>query len=107
MKWTILFYKGVGETILHDWPIGIRTKFIWTTTLLEIHGPEHLGMPYIKALGKGLFEIRAQGKEGIGRAFFCILNDKQIFVLSTFIKKTQKAPTREINLAMKRLKELK
>ena len=74
---------------------------------LEAYGPQEVGMPYVKALGKGLFEIRAQGKEGIGRAFFCLLGTRQIVILSAFIKKTQKTPTKELNLAIKRFKELK
>jgi phage-related protein len=107
MKWAITFYKGVGEKILQDWPIGIRAKFAWLTRLLQTHGPNDIGMPHIKALGQGLFEIRVHGKEGIGRAFFCLFNDRQIFVLHAFIKKTQKIPTKELDLALKRLKELK
>lgn len=106
MKWTIEFYRGVGEDIQH-WPTGIKAKFTWIIIMIEKHGPEEIGMPHIKPLGKGLFEIRARGKEGIGRASFCILSSKQILILTAFIKKTQKTPKNEMDLAIKRLKELK
>jgi phage-related protein len=53
-----------------------------------------------------LFEIRAIGKEGIGRAFFCTMREKRIIVLHAFTKKTARTPEREIRIAHKRLKEL-
>ena len=70
------------------------------------NGP-NLGMPYTEAIGDGLFEIRARGKEGIGRAFFCTLIDQRIVVLHAFIKKSQKTPKKELDLARKRMKEVK
>jgi phage-related protein len=107
MSWSIIFYKNVAEEIEHAWPSSIQKKFVWTMRLITAHGPEEVGMPYVKALGKGLFELRIQGQEGIGRVLFCLLDSKRVFILNAFIKKTQKIPTREIELANKRLKELK
>jgi len=58
------------------------------------------------SLGQGLFEIRARGKEGIGRAFFCTLVERKILVLHAYIKKSQKIPVRELEVARKRLAEV-
>jgi phage-related protein len=55
----------------------------------------------------GLFEIRAKGKEGIGRSLFCTIKDREIIILHSFIKKSQKTPKKEIDLARKRMKEVK
>jgi len=66
-----------------------------------------LGEPYTKALGEGLFEIRAKGKEGIGRSFFCTLKGREVVILHSFIKKTQKIPKNELKIARSRLKEVK
>lgn len=68
-------------------------------------GP-YLGMPHTRPMGDGLFEIRAKGKEGIGRIFYCVLRGKRIIVLHSLVKKTQRTPTREIEIARKRMKEL-
>jgi len=57
-------------------------------------------------MGGGLFEIRARGKEGIGRSLFCTAKDREIVILHSFIKKTQKTPKKELEMARKRLKEL-
>jgi phage-related protein len=66
-----------------------------------------LGRPYTESMGEGLFEIRAKGKEGIGRSLFCTLKGKEIVILHSFIKKTKKTPNRELKLARKRMKEVK
>ncbi|MEI6757544.1 MAG: type II toxin-antitoxin system RelE/ParE family toxin [Chlorobium sp.] len=63
-------------------------------------------MPHSRAMGKGLFELRARGKDGIGRAFYCYLKGKRIVILHVFIKKTQSTPQRELNIAQKRMDEV-
>lgn len=64
-------------------------------------------MPYTEAMGEGLFEIRARGVEGIGRAFFCTLVGRRIVILHSFIKKTQKTPKKELEIARQRMIEVK
>ena len=71
-----------------------------------LYGPA-LGAPYTKALGDGLFEIRAKEKEGIARSFFCTLVGQEVVILHSFIKKTQKIPQKEMKIARNRLKEVK
>ena len=74
--------------------------------MIETFGPA-LGKPYTAPMSDGLFEIRAKGKEGIGRSLFCQLQGHEIIILNTFIKKTQKTPKKELELARKRMKEIK
>ena len=69
-------------------------------------GP-NLGEPHTKAFGDGLFELRLKGAEGIARVFFCTLVGKRIVMLHGFIKKTDKTPAREREIAEIRLKEIK
>lgn len=73
--------------------------------LLAEHGP-NLRLPYSRAFGDGLFELRPHGRSGIGRAFYCFLVGKRVVVLHAFIKKSQQTPDRELKLARKRMKEL-
>lgn len=73
---------------------------------MKIYGP-NLGMPFTRPMGQGLFEIRAKGKEGIGRAFFCTIVGYEIVILHEFIKKSNKTPRKEIDIARQRLKEVK
>ena len=64
-------------------------------------------MPHTDAFGGGLFELRIKGVEGIARVFFCMLIKKEIVMLHSFIKKTQKTPEKDLKIARARLKELK
>ena len=57
-------------------------------------------------LGNGLFEIRAKAEEGIGRVFFCTMVGRKIIILHSFIKKTDKTPKRELDIALTRQKEV-
>jgi len=57
-------------------------------------------------MGAGLFEIRAKGREGIGRALFCTVKCLEIVILHSFIKKTQRTPKKELEKARRRMKEL-
>jgi phage-related protein len=107
MSWKIEFYNNDVMESIYKWPNGIRTKFLWITDLIKEFGPADVGMPHIKALGNGLFEIRAKGDEGLGRAFFCSMKGKIVVVLNGFIKKSQKTPPKEMALARKRIKEVK
>jgi phage-related protein len=54
-----------------------------------------------------LFEIRARGKEGIGRAFFCMIVGQKVVILHAFIKKSQKTPQKELEIARRRMAHIK
>ena len=88
------------------WPEDILASYRAITERMIEFGAD-LGLPHTRAMGAGLFEIRAHGREGIGRALFCTLVQKQIVILHVFIKKTPKTPAADLLLARKRLKEVK
>lgn len=106
MKWNITYYSEKVQIDLLAWPEKILAKYLRIVDMIEIHGPD-LGMPHTKAMGNGLFEIRAKGQEGIGRAFFCTIVNKEVVILHGFIKKTDKTPSKELEIAYKRLQEVR
>ncbi|SCA62930.1 hypothetical protein SCG7109_AF_00120 [Chlamydiales bacterium SCGC AG-110-M15] len=53
----------------------------------------------------GLWEVRSKLPDGVARVIF-ISRKEKMFLLCDFIKKTQKTPQKEINLALKRAKNL-
>jgi len=65
-----------------------------------------LGEPYTKPLNGGLFELRAKAKEGIGRSIYCHQKGQKIIILHSFVKKDQKTPKRDLEIALKRKKEI-
>ena len=105
MSWKITFFnlKVKEETL--NFPDGILANLLHILEIIEEFGP-NAGKTYTASMGQGLFEIRARGKEGIGRSLFCTLKGKEIIILNSFIKKTQKTPKKEIDIARKRMKEI-
>lgn len=59
--------------------------------------------PLSKGLGKGLFELRVKSS----RIFYCFKRSGVIVLLHAFTKKTQKTPKREMEIARRRLEEMK
>jgi phage-related protein len=65
-----------------------------------------VGMPLCRALGGGLWEVRSQLTQGrISRVLVCVHGGRMV-LLHAFIKKTQKTPDTDLNLASKRKKDL-
>ena len=105
MNYSLSYYNETVEAEFDAWPVGLRARFRALTLRMEIHG-SNLGMPHTRALGSGLFEIRSKADEGIGRAFFCTMVGRKIIILHGFIKKTDKTPKRELDIAITRQKEV-
>ena len=78
----------------------MRAKMASTISILQDNGNE-LREPYSKHLSDGIFELRAKVGSDITRVlyFFCI--GRRIILTNGFIKKTQKTPKSEIDLAKK------
>lgn len=87
-------------------PPGIRADYLRLTELMVEHGA-NLRMPHSKAMGGGLFELRPKSPEGIARVFYCTQVGQTIVMLHSFVKKTQKTPNCELEIAIRRLKEVK
>ena len=105
MQWKITFYNAKVEAQTLLFPTGILANFLHIAEMIEELGP-NLGKPYVGALGSGLYEIRVKGKEGIGRPMYCMAKGKEIVILHSFIKKSQKTPKKDLDLARKRMKEV-
>lgn len=104
--WHLSYYNRKVAALVDAWPVGILASFERITRAMLEHGPD-LGLPRTRAMGGGLFEIRAKGREGIGRAFYCTVVGQRIVILHAFIKKTEQTPQRELDIARARLKEVK
>jgi len=106
MMWTIETLNAKVDKELRSIPKDQQARFLRIAELIEAHGLENVREPYVKHLEKGLWEIRMKGRDGISRALYVIAKPKRVVVLRVFVKKTQKTPRREIELALKRAKEV-
>ncbi len=90
---------------IEAWPVDMLADFARLIELVIRHGPD-LRMPHSRALGDWLFELRARGRSGSGRAFYCFVLGHRVVVLHAFVKKTRRTPDRELQRARRRQKEL-
>jgi phage-related protein len=106
MAWRIAFYSARVETEVLALPAGILARFVRYAERMEVYGPD-LGMPHTRSMGDGLFELRLKAAEGIGRVFYCTLVGSRIMMLHQFVKKSERAPRKELAIARRRMKEVK
>ena len=105
-RYTCSFYettdgKSPVEDFIESLDNATQKKFIYKNELLATMGPR-LREPHSKSIGDGIFELRFEGKEGQIRVLFFFLYKKHVVYLHGFIKKTQKTPRKEINIAKQR-----
>lgn len=65
-----------------------------------------VGMPVCRSLGKGLYEIRSDISHGRTTRVIVCVEDRRMVLLHAFIKKSQKMPKADLDLALKRMKEV-
>jgi phage-related protein len=106
MKWQFIYYSNRVMQDMLSLPRELLAEFYAMKKIMEEKGP-NLGMPFTKAMGNGLFEMRLRDKDGVARIFYCTIEQNEIVLLHSFIKKTQKTPNHELQLARKRMKEVK
>jgi phage-related protein len=104
--WKITFYSPRVAAQLERWPDGILASCVRIVRMMQSQGPD-IGMPHTRAIGAGLFEIRAKGREGIGRAFYCTVAGDRIIILHVLIKKTEQTPARDLETARARQREVR
>ena len=67
---------------------------------------ERVREPHVKHVSGPLWEMRMKGRGGISRALYITAIGQRVVVVRVFVKKTQKTPSREIELALQRAKEV-
>ena len=90
-------------------PLDMRASFQRIVELIQAHGLERVREPYVKHLEGPLWEMRMKGRGGIARAVYVTATGKRIVIVHVFEKKTQKTqktPRREIEIALRRAKEV-
>ena len=108
MSWKVKFFQTVrGEYPVKDFvekqDNATYAKILHTISLLSYNGP-FLKPPFMKKLQNKLYELRISGKVAV-RIFYTIA-DNEYYLLHAFKKKTQELPQKEIEVVLKRLKEV-
>jgi len=99
------FYRSEsGREPVREWLKGLepedRKAIGEDTKDVEFSWP--IGMPLVRSLGRELWEVRSRlPRRRIARVLFCVEHGRMV-LLHGFIKKSQKTPRHDIDLAHKR-----
>ena len=104
-KFKVLFYQKADgsepvKQFLNSLDKKMRAKMVRTIEALQNNGND-LREPYSKHLDDGIFKLRAKVGTDISRVLYFFFIGQRVILTNGFIKKTQKTPKKEINLAKK------
>ncbi len=106
MPWRV---EILNETVAEEiaaLPADMRARFLRLGERIAQVGLESLGEPHVKHLEGKLWEMRLTGRDGIARALYVTAVRQRVIVVRAFVKKTQKTPRAEIELALRRAQEV-
>jgi phage-related protein len=104
--WKIETLNAVVTAELNALPDDMLAKFRRIGELIQTQGIERVREPHVKHVEGRLWEIRLIGRDGIARALYVTASGRRIVILRVFVKKTQRTPRQEIELALARAKEV-
>lgn len=104
---SVAFYKETnGNEPVRKWlkSLDEEERFIIGSDIKKVQFRWPLGMPLVRSLGDHLWEVRSTLPSGIARVIFLVMKKKMV-LLHGFIKKTQKTPSQDLQLALRRAKK--
>jgi phage-related protein len=106
MPWQVEILNDTVRAEIKALPPDIQARFLRISNLIIQSGLENLGEPHVKHLEGKLWEMRLKGRDGIARTLYVTATGRRVVVVRAFVKKTQKTPRNEIDLALRRAKEV-
>lgn len=107
MRWTVETFSRAVDAEIEALPKDMRARLVRLLEVIQQLGFEALPSASVKHLEEKLWELRITGRDGIARAIYMTATGRRVVVLRVFVKKTQKTPPREFELARRRAKELR
>ena len=87
-------------------PSDLRIELLLAFETLARNGPFELPHGLARKIDGKLWELRVRVSSGIARAMYFTVHPQRAIVLTAFVKKSQKLPTREYEKAEARMKSL-
>jgi phage-related protein len=107
MKWAVELLDDRVTQEIEALPADMRARFRRIVELMQAHGLERMREPHVKHLEGPVWEMRMSGRDGISRALYVTASGRRVVVLRAFVKRTQRTPRREIDLALRRAEEVR
>ena len=106
MTWTIEILNDVVRAELDALPADQIARFLRIGELIRTIGLDRVREPHVRHLEGRLWEIRIKGRDGISRAIYVVARPRRVVVVRVFVKKTEKTPRGELELALKRAEDV-
>jgi phage-related protein len=106
VAWTVEVLNETVREEIRALPMDMRARFVRLGERIRQMGLMNLGGPHVKHLEGKLWEMRLLGRDGIARALYVTVVGERVVVVRVFVKKTQKTPRAEIDLALERAQEV-
>src|SRR5271165_1911616 len=107
MPWTVETLSATVDSEVEALPEDMRARLARIATLIEEKGLEHMGEPHVRHVEGRLWEMRLKGRSGISRALYVTAVGRRVIIVRVFVKKTEKTPRSEIELALFRAKSVR
>jgi phage-related protein len=108
-KIDLVFYRTTaGNEPVREWLVGLSTanRREVGLDLQRVQYRWPIGMPLVRPLGEGLFEVRTNLPDRTNaRVLYCV-HEGELFALHGFIKKSRPTPPEDLKLARKRKAEV-
>jgi phage-related protein len=104
--WTVETLNATVDGELESLPADMRARLVRIGAVIEAVGFQGLPADTVKHLEDKLWELRIRGKDGIARAVYVTAIEQRVVIVRVFVKKTQKTPKQELELARRRAKEV-
>lgn len=106
VAWRVEILNEMVAAEIAALPADMQARFLRLAERITSAGLESLSDPHVKHLEGKLWELRLTGRDGIARALYITAIGRRVIIVRAFVKKTQKTPRSEIELALKRAKEV-
>lgn len=106
MRWTVETLGTAVDAEIEALPSDMRSRLVRLSGIIAEQGFGGLPRETVKHLEGRLWELRMTGRDGISCAIYVTAAVRRVVIVRVFIKKTQKTPPRELELARQRAKEV-
>jgi phage-related protein len=107
MPWTVGFLNAAVAREVEALPDDMRARLARLIRLIQEFGFRALPYDAVKHLEGPLWELRVTGRDGISRAIYVTATGQRVVIVHAFVKKTQKTPRRELEIARQRAREVR
>jgi phage-related protein len=107
MRWSVETLNAVVDAEVATLPDDMRARLTRCSAIIEQAGFQALPRDAVKHLDGRLWELRMTGRDGISRAIYLTAAVRRVVIVRVFVKKTQRTPPHELDIARQRAKEVR